>query len=65
MLKHIKSTNSNIQIIAVGDMAQKIYDKTTLDVPVFMKQFLGGHINLQFTSCFRLSNYWCKQQLHR
>ncbi len=55
MLKHIKSTNSNIQIIAVGDMAQKIYDKTTLDVPVFMKQFLGGHINLQFTSCFRLS----------
>lgn len=26
-----------------------------IDVPVFMKQFLGGHINLQFTSCFRLS----------
>lgn len=55
MLEYIKSTNSKIQIIAVGDMEQKIYDKTTLDVPVFMKQFLGDHINLQFTSCFRLS----------
>lgn len=55
MLEYIKSTNSKIQIIAVGDMEQKIYDKTTLDVPVFMKQFLGDHINLQFTSCYRLS----------
>ena len=29
-----------MQIIAVGDMQQKIYDKTTLDVPSFINNFL-------------------------
>ena len=55
MLWHIKETNPNIQIIAVGDMQQKIYDKTTLDVPIFMNEYLGDYIQLQFTQCFRLS----------
>ncbi len=55
MLKYIKSTNPQIQIIAVGDMMQKIYDRTTLDVPTFMNEFLGEHITLSFTKCFRLS----------
>lgn len=55
MLEYIKSTNPTIQIIAVGDMAQKIYDKTTLDVSAFMEEFLGPHIKLVFTKCFRLS----------
>lgn len=48
-------TNPAMQIIAVGDMAQKIFDKTTLDVPAFMEAFLGHHIKLSFTKCFRLS----------
>lgn len=55
MLWYIKSTNPQMQIIAVGDMMQKIYDKTTLNVPAFMDEFLGEHITLSFTKCFRLS----------
>ena len=45
----IKKWNPNIQIIAVGDMEQKIYDKTTLDVQPFINEFLGEHISLSFT----------------
>lgn len=55
LLQLIKIKNSNMQIIAVGDMKQKIYDKTTLDVESFIKDFLGEHILLSFTKCFRLS----------
>lgn len=36
-------------------MEQKIYDKTTLDVPAFINGFLGEHERLNFTRCFRLS----------
>lgn len=55
LLMYIKSTNSAMQIIAVGDMEQKIYDKTTLVVPEFIEEFLGKHTKLEFTQCFRLS----------
>ena len=55
LLLLIKDANSKIQIIAVGDMEQKIYDKTTLRVESFMKEFLGEHLLLRFTQCFRLS----------
>lgn len=55
MLLFIKSCNPKIQIIAVGDMEQKIYDKTTLNVPEFIERFLGKHLKLEFTQCFRLS----------
>lgn len=44
MLEHIKLCNPGIQIIAVGDMMQKIYDKTTLNVEKFIQEFLGEHI---------------------
>lgn len=55
MLEYIKSTNPNMQIIMVGDMAQKIYDKTTLDVANWTQSFLTpNHIELEFTQCFRL-----------
>lgn len=56
LLQLIKDSNSQIQIIAVGDMEQKIYDKTTLKVESFMKGFLEEHLRLKFTQCFRLSN---------
>lgn len=56
MLEYIKSVNPSMQIIAVGDMEQKIYDKTTLDVPKFINSFLGEHTILEFTYCFRLSS---------
>ena len=54
MLEYIKSTNPNMQIIMVGDMSQKTYDKTTLDVANWSAQFLGTHVELEFTKCFRL-----------
>ena len=56
LLEMVKENNPDIQIIAVGDMEQKIYDKTTLDVELFMKEFLEDHIRLKFTQCFRLSD---------
>lgn len=55
MLLKIKKANPNMQIIAVGDMDQKIYDWTSLDVKKFIDEFLGDHENLSFSNCFRLS----------
>lgn len=55
MLKLIKEANPQMQIVAVGDMMQKIYDKTTLNVEEFINGFLGEHLCLEFTQCFRLS----------
>lgn len=55
-LTMIKKANPDMQIIAVGDMEQKIYDKTTLNVPSFINEFLGKYERLEFTKCFRLSN---------
>lgn len=56
MLDYVKSQNPGVQIIAVGDMAQKIYDKTTLNVPAFIDRFLGTYDKLCFTKCFRLNH---------
>jgi len=56
MLTYIKEQNPDMQIIAVGDMEQKIYDKTTLDVRPFINQLLGEHVQIEFTQCFRLSH---------
>ncbi len=55
MLEMIKDANPGIQIIAVGDMKQKVYDKTTLDVSRFIEEFLGSRMVIEFTQCFRLS----------
>ena len=54
MLVHIKDCCPGLQIIAVGDMEQKIYDKTRLDVQPFIAEFLGNYIPMEFTTCFRL-----------
>ena len=54
-LEYIKKRCPDAQIVAVGDMEQKIYDKTTLDVRPFINHFLGEHSELSFTQCFRLS----------
>lgn len=69
LLEHIKSSNPKMQIIAVGDMQQKIYDKTKLNVSKFIDCFLETHLELEFTQCFRLSadlakklgRIWCKK----
>ncbi|MCR5419724.1 MAG: AAA family ATPase [Lachnospiraceae bacterium] len=55
LLELIKNDNPGIQIVAVGDMQQKIYNKTTLNIAEFINGFLGKYTNLEFTKCFRLS----------
>lgn len=55
MLEIIKDQNPDIQIIAVGDMEQKIYDKTTLDVKEFITGYLGEYEQAYFTKCFRIN----------
>lgn len=62
MLSYIKDANPNIQIVAVGDMVQKVYDYTTLNIPVFMKRFLGtNHKLVKFTKSFRISSELAKK----
>lgn len=56
LLKIVKAANPKMQIIAVGDMQQKIYDKTTLNVSEFINDFLDNYVLLEFTRCFRLSS---------
>lgn len=56
MLMHIKEKRPGIQIVAVGDMCQKIYDKTNLNVSEFMTKFLGNYIPMEFTRCFRIGS---------
>lgn len=55
MLRHLKKCNPGMQIIAVGDMEQKIYDKTRLDAASFVNEFLGEYSRMEFTRCFRLN----------
>lgn len=54
MLCSIKRCNPGLQIIVVGDMAQKILDKTSLDVQGFISSFIGSCYRIEFTRCFRL-----------
>ena len=54
LLKMVKAANPKMQIIAVGDMQQKIYDKTALNVSEFINEFLDDYVLLEFTRCFRL-----------
>lgn len=54
MLNYIRSTNRKMQIISVGDMEQKIYDKTTLDISKFIERFIPNAVKISFTQCFRI-----------
>lgn len=60
LLLTIKDTNPNIQIIAVGDMDQKIYDFSKLNISEFINTFLGDYIKMEFTQCFRLPKEYAK-----
>lgn len=61
ILLFLKKCNPQMQIIAVGDMAQKIYDKTRLNVPLFIDQLLDRYERIEFTQCFRLNGEWTKK----
>lgn len=60
MLLIIKEQNPEIQIIAVGDMNQKIYDSTSLNVLKFIENFLEDYKMICFTKCFRLSKKYAQ-----
>lgn len=54
LLERIKEENPNIQIVAVGDMEQKIYDNTKLNVKDFIDKFLVSYQNTYLTRSFRM-----------
>ena len=56
LLTYIKAFNPDMQIVAVGDMMQKIYDNTQLKISAFINSFLGEYETLAFTNCFRLNS---------
>lgn len=61
MLEHIKACNEGIQIAVVGDMCQKIYDKTRLNVEKFIFEFIGQDCSrIEFTKCFRINSMWAE-----
>lgn len=59
MLLLIRKANPRIQIVAVGDMQQKIYDWTTLDIGSFISKLLTkkktDFATVSFTKCFRIN----------
>ncbi|WP_331696928.1 AAA family ATPase [Mycoplasmopsis agalactiae] len=54
LLTRIKEHNPNIQIVAVGDMDQKIYDSTTLKADEFINNFLVNYEKISFTQSFKM-----------
>lgn len=61
MLIYIKTCYPQIQIIMVGDMEQKIYDHTTLNVKKFAADFLEEYQTVNFKTCFRISAEWANE----
>ena len=55
LLEHIKSENKGLQIVAVGDECQKIYDYSRSNAVKFIKSFLRNYKKVSYTKCFRLS----------
>lgn len=51
-----ESQKEEAQFVFVGDMKQKIYDKTTLDVVDFIFNLKKDFIKIDLTQCFRLNN---------
>lgn len=60
LLLWVSQCNPGMQKVAVGDMAQKIYDKTRLDAMAFIRDFLGAHYQVEFTQCFRVGAGWAR-----
>ncbi|WP_230595146.1 AAA family ATPase [Rhodococcoides fascians] len=54
LLRNIKSTNSGMQVVLVGDLSQKVRSDTTLDVQAFAREFCVDPTMLPFTQSFRM-----------
>ena len=64
MLLHIRRCNPEMQIVAVGDMNQRINNRTSLDIGNFIYRFLHNgrtFYEMSFTKCFRLSPKYAAQ----
>lgn len=61
VLDYLKAQNPNAVLVAVGDMKQKIYDKTSIDVSEYIDKFLSKHIELEFTNCYRLPSKYSEK----
>lgn len=59
VLSYVKSQNPDIQIVFVGDMCQKIYDRV-FDIKAFTRQLLGEYVRVRFTKCFRISSEYAQ-----
>lgn len=56
LLEWLRKCCPGMAVAAVGDMRQKLYDWTRMDVGSFISGYLGsGRDEMEFTSCFRLS----------
>lgn len=53
--------NPTAQVVAVGDMDQKIQDKTKLDVSQFMLQTMKNPEKVSFSKCFRIDPEFSQQ----
>lgn len=57
LLLHLHQECPNAQWVFVGDMAQKIYDKTRIDVyEDCIDKIIPDYVPLQFTKCFRVND---------
>lgn len=54
MLENIASANPMLQVVMVGDLEQKIYSHTTLDVQAFARSFCPEALMIPFTQSFRI-----------
>ena len=54
LLRNIKSLNPVMQVLLVGDLAQKVRSDTTLDVQRFTREFTQQAALLPFTQSFRI-----------
>lgn len=59
VVQHVVDANPGIQVVMVGDMAQKIYDRTRLDAMSFATAMVGlDAVFMEFTQCFRIGREW-------
>lgn len=56
LVANILSTNPRMQLVMVGDMAQRVRSDTTLDVGRFVAEVSRGAVELPFTQSFRMGD---------
>ena len=61
LLNIIKERNKGIQIIFVGDLSQKIYDNSRIDIKKFIEGYLKRYKIIKYTKCFRLSKSYANR----